>query len=69
MESGEKNRGRGGDAGAGRGLLPGFSPLAHLSNLKPTDPTAPGTRGLGTPARRRRCRAAGRARAPRTRPS
>lgn len=36
-----------------------LQPLAHLSNLKPTDPTAPRTRGLWTPARRRRCRAAG----------
>ena len=51
------------------GFFPGFSPLAHLSNLKPTDPTASQTQGLGTPARRRRCRTAGRAQAPRTRPS
>lgn len=58
-----------GAAGVQRRLFPGVSPLAHLSNLKPTDPTAPRTRGLWTPARRRRCRAAGRARAPRTRPS
>lgn len=54
---------------APRGLFAGFSPLAHLSNLKPTDPAAPRTPGLGTPARRRRCRAGGRARAQRTRPS
>lgn len=51
------------------GFFPGVSPFAHLSNLKLTDPTVPRTRGLGTPARRRRCRAAGPARAPRTRPS
>lgn len=51
------------------GFFSGVSPFAHLSNLKPTDPAAPRTRGLWPPVRRRRCRAAGPARAPRTPPS
>lgn len=43
--------------------------FAHLSNLKPTDPTAPRTRGLWTPAQRRSCRAAGSVPVQRTQPS
>lgn len=60
MQQVPQTAGRRQSADLGLGCAVGsLQPLAHLSNLKPTDPTAPRTRGLWTPARRRRCRAAG----------
>lgn len=46
-----------------------FPPLAHLSNLKPIDPTVSPTRDLWTPGQTRHCHATGQAQVLWTRPS